>query len=771
MTTEPQTGEPAPITPTSSPPPQRRRSGVAAGLMSLIRKFVVLAALAAAFWLGTRFAGPGESTPGAVSPGPTAAAADDIEYWTCSMHPQIRQSGPGRCPICGMELVPVKRTEEAAEAAGAATPAKAAKVVKYACAMMCVPPMDRPGKCPVCGMDMVPVEEHGGDEAPGGPSAANVLSEISLSETARKLARLQVTPVERRFAEAETRMVGKVDYDETRQRSITSRVAGRLDRLYVNFTGVPVNQGDHLVYLYSPELLSTQQELIQALNAFQELRPDSSEDIRRIRTESLDSARQKLLLWGITQEQVDEIEQRGTPSDHMTIYAPIGGIVTEKLLVEGEYVETGTEIYTIADLSSVWVKLDAYELDLASLRYGQEVEFTTEAYPGDVFHGKIAFIDPVLNARTRTAKVRVNVPNEDGRLKPEMFVRAVVRSQLTAEGMVLDPALADKWICPMHPEAIADGPEACVVCGMPLVPAESLGYATADPAAAEPPLVIPVTAPLITGKRAIVYVAMPDREGRYEGREVLLGPRAGDVYVVREGLAEGDLVVSQGNLYLDSAVQILAKRSMMQPEPGGAPPGGHAGHAAHAAPAEPQAAAMQPQERGATTPPAGGAVLPESAKGSLDRVFDAYFAMHAALSRDQLDPAKETAKSLLEAVTAFNETALPDALARQWRPLEPALRTSAEGVRAATTLPATRAAFEGVSNAMIAVAGRFGAGTRGRMLVYHCPMAFDNRGARWLQEKEGTENPYFGSAMFTCGVLKETIEAHTEAAGGGTHDE
>jgi Cu(I)/Ag(I) efflux system membrane fusion protein len=423
-------------------------------------------------------------------------------------------------------------------------------------------------------MDMVPVEEHGDGEAPSEAGAANVLSEISLSETAQKLARLETAPVERRFVAAEMRMVGKVDYDETRQRTISSRVPGRLDRLYVDFTGVPVRKGDHLVYLYSPELLAGQAELIQAMKGFQELAPDAPEDLRRVRGESLEATRQKLLLWGLTPEQIEEIERRGTPSDHLTIYAPIGGIVTEKRLVEGAYVSEGTEIYTIADLSHVWVKLDAYELDLTWLRYGQAVEFTTEAYPGETFQGTIAFIDPILNARTRTAKVRVNVPNPNGRLKPGMFVRAVVRSRLTAEGIVMNPGLAGKWICPMHPEIVADGPSDCTQCGMPLVPAESLGYASASPAAeVQPPLVIPATAPLITGKRAIVYVARTDRPGRFEGREVLLGPRAGDFYLVREGLAEGEQVVSQGNLYLDSAVQILAKRSMMQPEIGGPPPG------------------------------------------------------------------------------------------------------------------------------------------------------------------------------------------------------
>ncbi len=223
-------------------------------------------------------------------------------------------------------------------------------------------------------------------------------------------------------------------------------------------------------------------------------------------------------------------------------------------------------------------QLDAYESDLAWLRYGQEVEFSTEAYPGEVFKGRVAFIDPVLNEATRTVKVRVNVSNEDGRLKPEMFVRAIVRSKIASGGRVLDASLAGKWISPMHPEIVKDEPGNCDVCGMPLVRAETLGYVTAEPSDTAKPLVIPVSAALLTGTRAIVYVQVPTaEEPTYEGREIVLGPRAGDYYLVRSGLNEGELVVTNGNFKLDSALQISAKPSMMTPEGGGGGGGHHHG--------------------------------------------------------------------------------------------------------------------------------------------------------------------------------------------------
>lgn len=724
---------------------------IRAWMYRLGRRIGGLLILSAVFLLGLYWGGAG--TDRRDDQGAPAGVAAQGSLWTCSMHPQIRQPKPGLCPICGMELVPVQSAEEPAPA----------KKVKYACSMMCVPPMDRPGKCPVCGMDMVPVEEYGAEEPAGTPGGENALSDIKLSETARKLARLQVSPVERRFVAAEIRMVGKVEFDETRQRSISSRVPGRLDRLFVDYTGVRVQKGDHLVSLYSPELVTAQEELLQAARGVKESDPIGIPALKEAALQSLAASRGKLLLWGLTQEQLDEIENRGTASDHLTIYAPMGGIVTEKRLVEGAYVEEGTEIYTIADLSRVWVKLDAYELDLPWLRYGQEVEFLTEAYSGERFHGRIAFIDPVLNERTRTSKVRVNVPNPDGQLKPGMFVRATVQSQVTSEGTVLDPALGGKWICPMHPEVVADGPESCTQCGMPLVPAESLGYASQSPSQRQPPLVIPVTAPLITGKRAVVYVSDPDRPERYEGRQVLLGPRAGDSYLVHEGLTEGEMVVSQGNIYLDSAVQILAKRSMMQPEPGGMPPGhAHGG-------AQGNEARKQQGKDTAHVRPTGHVELAEPAREALNLAYDAYFALHHTLSRDQHATTKDLAKQLLNAADAIDKPSFPGGSGAEWRSLYASLSASAKGVSEAKNIESARAAFEGVSNAMIAVARQFGTGRRPQLRIYHCPMAFDNRGAYWMQDKEGLENPYFGSEMFTCGVWKESIEGASNVGhdGGG----
>lgn len=576
------------------------------------RKKFSLAKFLAVFVLGIvvalllfRNGGEGSAAPD-VKVTPTANQAEGPRMWTCSMHPQIRQPNPGKCPICGMDLIPVTKTS-------------------------------------------------------GG------LRTLAITPAARALMQIETAPAERRYVENTIRMVGKVDYDETKLGYITAWVPGRLDRLYVDYTGVEVKKGDHMVYIYSEELYSAQEELIQALKYRRE-RPSSTRTaIQPINL--VESAREKLRLLGLNEDQIKEIEQKKKPSDHLTIYSPVSGVVIEKLKQEGERVALGDRIYTIADLSQVWVHLDAYESDLPWIRYGQEAVITTEAYPGEEFHGRIAFIQPVLNDKTRTVKVRVNVPNELGKLKPEMFVHAVVRPKVASGGRVMDPSLAGKWISPMHPEIVKDEPGTCDICGMPLVRAESLGYVTSATDQQKPPLVIPHGAALVTGTRAIVYVELPPmhsaaepafqtlsvvvQEGKlekihkafetyanlldrpydqpgtdyakqlwndaadqlaknalegqraktldeaeqafarieetmervreefaqpgkptFEGREIVLGPRAGDYYIVRHGLQEGELVVTQGNFKIDAEIQIQAKPSMMTPE-GGAGGGGH----------------------------------------------------------------------------------------------------------------------------------------------------------------------------------------------------
>jgi Cu(I)/Ag(I) efflux system membrane fusion protein len=592
-------------------------------------------------------------------------------------------------------------------------------------------------------MDLIPLI--------GQPGVETVSGQLSLSQRAQRMAEVETATVERKAVTMDLRLVGKVDYDETRMGSITARFPGRLDRLFVDYTGIAVKKGDHMVSIYSPDLVTAQAELLQAAEIVREFQDKSSRGIDPASIKPmLEAAREKLRLWGLNEEQVAEIEKKRDPSIHLTLYAPRGGIVVEKNAVEGMYVKEGTEIYKIADLSQVWVMLDAYESDLNWIHYGQDVEIRAEAYPGRVFLGRISFIDPMLNEQTRTVKLRVNVPNENGELKPGMFVRADIHVQVAGDGRAYHPDMMGKWLCPMHPEVIKDGPGSCDICGMPLVSAESLGYASEKKPGGEPlPLAIPASAPLITGKRAVVYVALPGQDGRYEGREVVLGPRAGDYYLVESGLEEGEQVVTRGNFKIDSEVQIQAGPSMMSGEK----------QPAAMDPAHSSMAGASRQKKETDKQRLG---VPPAFRGQLDSVYSAYYKIHRALSQDALADVRSGAKALLEELKKPDMAQLKGDAHTTWMDDLKALSKAAEGLQEATDIHRAREFFSNLSELLIGVARRFGVSGAIPVKRFHCPMAFDFRGADWLQSGEEVENPYFGSTMFRCGSLEESFAPASE---------
>ncbi|MBC8378338.1 MAG: efflux RND transporter periplasmic adaptor subunit [Planctomycetes bacterium] len=439
--------------------------------------------------------------------------ADAVKtIWTCSMHPQIRE--------------------------------------------------DKPGKCRLCGMDLIPITSGGTDE-----TTEYADRTIPFSPEAVKLMEIQTSLVERKEMSHEVRLVGKIALDETRTKTITAWVPGRIDRLFVDFTGITVNKGDHMVELYSPELITAQAEFLQAIESTKTL-DGSTELVSRSIRQTLEASREKLRLLGLTEQQIADIEKASKPLDQLTVYAPIGGVVIDKKASEGMYVKTGTPIYTIADMSTLWVLLDVYESQLSWIQFGRAVEFTTESWPGEIFKGRISFVSPILDDKTRTVKVRAVVENAAGKLKPNMLVHALVSVPVTEQGPAAVASLADKWICPMHGEIVEDTAGQCPVCGMDLVTAKTLGYGVQGDAT--PPLAIPATAALVTGRKlnkAVVYVQVEGADKpTFMGREVTLGPRAGDYYVVLSGLMEGERVVTNGNFKIDSEMQIRAKSSMMSME-------------------------------------------------------------------------------------------------------------------------------------------------------------------------------------------------------------
>ena len=381
--------------------------------------------------------------------------------WTCAMHPQIRQTQPGPCPICGMDLIPIER---------------------------------------------------------GGGADDGDTRKVRLTERAKILARIRTAEAVRLGSgRVERRLLGRVDYDERSLRTVTAWVGGRIDRLHVSTTGERVKRGQVIATLYSPEVYTAHQDLIQARQQFERLQMTATPSASRSAEAALDASRDRLRLLGVPDGELRAMERADKPSERARIRTPFGGTVIERLATQGSYVETGSGLYRVADLSTLWVQLDAYESDLPLLKAGQQVLIRLEALPGESFTGRVTFVDPVVDPNTRTARVRVEVKNQDGRLRPGMFVEASVQSESTTKS------------------------------------------------AEETSLVIPATAPLFTGRRSVVYVEVADAEQpTYEARVVTLGSRMGDLYPVLAGLSEGERVVIHGAFAIDADLQIQGGDSMMR---------------------------------------------------------------------------------------------------------------------------------------------------------------------------------------------------------------
>lgn len=389
---------------------------------------------------------------------PHETASDAERNWTCSMHPQIRKGGPGKCPLCGMDLIPVTKAN---------------------------------------------------NESEGGPAR------VALSESAKIRAQIQTQAVKRLgTGSVERRLLGRVDYDETTLRTVTAWTGGRIDRLLVNITGQKIRRGRTIARLYSPEIYSSHQDIIQARRQLERLSGASPSALSASKA-ALQASRNRLRLLGVPADEVQAMERAKAPSDNVAIRSPFGGTVIERLATEGNYVKTGAGLYKVANLSKLWVQLDAYESDLPLLAVGQKVSLTVEALPTETFKGRVAFVDPVLNRRTRTTRIRIEVNNRNRHLRPGMFAEAIVHGATTEAGSAQ-------------------------------------------------PLVVPATAPLFTGRRSVVYVEVPGTERpTYDARVVRLGTRMGEVYPVLGGLSEGERVVVYGAFTLDADLQIRGGAAMM----------------------------------------------------------------------------------------------------------------------------------------------------------------------------------------------------------------
>ncbi len=607
---------------------------------------------------------------------------EEVEAWTCSMHPSVNLPEPGQCPICFMDLIPLKSSSSGVSA-----------------------------------------------------------NQLSLSHEAEKLANIETSLVERGLAEMKIRLSGKVEYDETNIGNITAWVPGRLERMFVDYTGIKVKKGEHMVELYSPDLYSAQEELIQARNLVGD-NGNKSSLIQRTATTTLEATREKLKLMGLVDEQIKEIETKEKPTNIVTVFSPMTGVVIEKNGVEGAYVKKGTNIYTIANLDRVWVVLDAYESDIPWLAFGQNVSFNTESIPGEEYSGKIAFIDPMLDTNTRTVKVRINVLNPNGKLKPGMFVHGNIHAVIDADGLAINPELAEKWICPMHPEVIKDNFGQCDVCGMDLVKSESMGIVHTAGHQHES-LLIPASAVLKTGERAIVYVKLSGHEPVFEAREVVLGPRVGDKYMIKSGLAEGEAVVVRGNFKIDSAMQISAKPSMMNPNGGAMKVGHNHGNEMPKG----QTLTMKSNQKFEST---------DKLQKAVKLISDAYFEAQSALAKDDFKRAKTALFTLniVLSATLEKEFDLSQDANKKWQNIQNNISQNTVHAQHWAGIEEARNAFNLLSQTMVELEQSFGHKDNVVFYEIFCPMAFDNKGATWLSKEKDVYNPYFGAKMLKCGEVK-----------------
>jgi Cu(I)/Ag(I) efflux system membrane fusion protein len=396
---------------------------------------------------------------------------------------------------------------------------------QYTCPMHPFILKDKPGACPLCGMNLVPLKKQEG--AKPEEKEMKMLAEVSLSPTQMVMANVATVKVDRKRLAKEINAVGIVQYDQSRQAKVTAWVAGRIDRLFVDKVGDYVSTRRPVAEIYSPDLVATEQEYLLALKSRDRLKNSPISSISQSGEGLVASARQRLKLWGVKDYQIEALEKSGKPDIRVPIYTPLSGIVIEKLVLQGQYVKEGDPLFNIADLSSVWTELEVYENDFPFIKIGQRVEIISQSYPGKTFNGRVSYIYPFLDPKTRTVKVRVEIPNPGLRLKPDMFVNASVKIPL---GNVLAG---------------------------------------------------PVTAVLDTGQRKVVW--METKPGMFVPRDVQTGARVGDDVQILSGLLRGDKIAATGGYLIDSEAQLHgggeSMPGMKMEEKGApAPPAGHEGH-------------------------------------------------------------------------------------------------------------------------------------------------------------------------------------------------
>ena len=576
---------------------------------------------------------------------------------------------------------------------------------RYVCPMNCTPAMSEPGRCPVCGMKLVEATESSGGDG----------TSVTIEPAARRLANIQTATSVMHQVNRAIRTIGSIAFDESRLSTISAYTAGRLETMYADYVGVRVREGDNLALVYSPQLFSAQAEYITSLEGI-------STGGLRVGDSSLhELARENLSELGMTDQQIESLTKSGKPQSRIRIKSPQSGTVIEKMAVEGDYVNAGEELYRIADLTTVWLMLDLFPDDAAVVRFGQQVEAEIQSIPGEVFVGRVAFIEPTVSQRTRTVRVRIEIVNLDGKLRPGDYATARITVPAIPTETIYDPALANKFISPMHPQVIRDEPGGCPLCGMDLIPTSELGYA-AEPLPEQLAITVPRDAILRTGNRSVLYVET--EPGRFEIRRVTVGPMNDDEAVIIEGLSEGETVATSGNFLIDSQMQLAGNPSLIDPT------------------RAPQFAAG-PVALASVDP----LLLVGDAADDVDLAYSAYFDMQNAMAAD-LRPPPSALRTLSETLTRLESS--PDIPGVAQIQFGKAKRSTQ---RMGNSLETARRAYRGVSHALLRAATAVrGPQTAQHLLHYYCPMV-PGGGGDWMQADGKLANPYWGSEMLRCGEL------------------
>jgi membrane fusion protein, copper/silver efflux system len=534
-----------------------------------------------------------------------------------------------------------------------------------------------PGDCPICGMDLIPAESG---------SDGLLADQFKLTENAMALANIQTTIVGKGNVEDNTiKLSGKIAENEEANAVQVSYFSGRIERLNVSFTGEEVRKGQLLATIYSPELYAAQQELITAAS------------LKVSQPALYKAVRNKLKLWKLSENQINQIEETGKVKENFPVYATVSGTVTEKLVEQGDYIKQGQPLLKIANLNTVWGNFDVYENQIDRFKKGQEVLITTNAYPNKEFKGKVDFIDPVLNTKTRTVTLRVVLNNRDDVFKPGMFVTANIEGSTTKNDEVLT---------------------------------------------------IPASAVLWTGERSVVYLKTNPDQPIFEMREIKLGNQIGNEYEVVEGLFVGNEIVTNGTFTVDAAAQLQGKKSMMNKD-GGKVMTGHEGHLGmdNNLPNK-ENDHINMNER-----------LKVSAKfqEQLKAVFNEYINLKDALVKEDSKSTLSNATTLLNKLNKVDMKLLSDNKAHNhWMSLEGEIKSSATSISETSDINVQRDHFKHLSSHLIIALQLFGVNEK--VYVEFCPMADNNNGAYWLSKEEKVINPYFGKAMLTCGEVKQVIE-------------